>query len=144
MLLLKATERNWGLIGPGEWEKRSWKVNSDGTYLLKTTYRPVDPRDAESVGETVKGELSAEQMETLQEACDKSRIVLNGYNFYMEDTSIIDPEGKLVKAGFNKLLFSTREYFGAFNAVGVTGDGTAFGAADQRRNGSVETTENDG
>ena len=69
-MLLKATERNWGLIGPGDWEKRSWKIDADGTYLLKTTYRPVDPGDAESVGETVKGELSAEQMETLQECID--------------------------------------------------------------------------
>ena len=33
-MLLKATERNWGLIGPGTWEKRTWKINSDGTYTL--------------------------------------------------------------------------------------------------------------
>lgn len=79
--------------------------------------------------------------ETLQEACDKPRIVLNGYNFYIEDKSIVDPNGKLESNGFNRLLFSSREYFGAFNAVGISGDGTAFGAADQRRNGSVETTE---
>ncbi|MBR4658098.1 MAG: gamma-glutamyltransferase [Clostridia bacterium] len=79
--------------------------------------------------------------ETLQDACDKPRIVMNGYNFYMEDRTIIDPDSTLEKNGFNRLLFSSREYFGAFNAVGITGDGTAFGAADQRRNGSVETTE---
>jgi hypothetical protein len=66
---------------------------------------------------------------------------MNGYNFYMEDRTIIDPDSTLEKSGFNRLLFSSREYFGAFNAVGITGDGTAFGAADQRRNGSVETTE---
>ena len=30
MLLLKATEWNWGLIGPGDWDRRSWKVNNDG------------------------------------------------------------------------------------------------------------------
>ena len=79
--------------------------------------------------------------ESLQEACDKPRIVMNGYNFYREDREYIDPKSSLEANGFNRLLYSSREYFGAFNAVGITGDGTAFGAADQRRNGSVETTE---
>lgn len=32
MILLKATERNWGLIGPGDWDKHSWKINDDGWY----------------------------------------------------------------------------------------------------------------
>lgn len=32
MLLLKAAEHNWGLIGPGNWEKHSWKINDDGWY----------------------------------------------------------------------------------------------------------------
>ena len=69
-MLLKATERNWGPVGPGDWEKRSWKIEADGTYQLKTTYRPVDPGDTESVGETVQGEFSAEQMEVLRECID--------------------------------------------------------------------------
>ncbi len=78
--------------------------------------------------------------ETMQEACDKPRIVMNGFNYYIEDQSVIDPNKELDKHGFPpKLYFSSREYFGAFNAVGITGDGTAFGAADQRRNGSIET-----
>lgn len=79
--------------------------------------------------------------ETLQEACDKSRIVMNGVQYYMEDRDIIDPEGTLDANGFQKLYYSTREYFGAFNAVGIDKDGNAFGAADQRRNGSVESSE---
>ena len=69
-MLLKVTERNWGLAGPGDWEKRSWKIDADGTYLLKTIYHPVDPGDTESVGETEEGELSAEQMEALREYID--------------------------------------------------------------------------
>ena len=80
--------------------------------------------------------------ETLQEACDKPRLVMNGYLYWMEDTSLIDPEGKLAKKGFSKMGFSTREYFGAFNAVGVQSDGTAFGASDQRRYGSFATEDN--
>ena len=70
MLLLKAVERNWGPVGPGAWEKRSWKINADGTYLLKTTYRPVDPEDADVSEVTEEGELSQEQMEVLGECID--------------------------------------------------------------------------
>ena len=66
MLLLKATERNWGLVGPGDREKRTWKVNTDGTYLRKTTYHPVDPEDL-VLEETEEGALYEEQLEALQE-----------------------------------------------------------------------------
>lgn len=27
MFILRAKEHNWGLIGPGDWETRSWKSN---------------------------------------------------------------------------------------------------------------------
>ena len=80
--------------------------------------------------------------ESLQEACDKPRLVMNGYLYWMEDTSIIDPERKLEREGLSKMGFSTREYFGAFNAVGVKNDGSAFGASDQRRYGSIATEDN--
>ena len=71
MLLLKATERNWGLIGPGDWEKRSWKIDTDGTYLRKTTYRPVDPEDREISEETEEGALLPEQMDALKNCIDE-------------------------------------------------------------------------
>ena len=71
MLLLKAVESNWGLIGPGDWEKRSWKINADGTYLLKTTYRPVDPDDLDVSEVTEEGALYEEQMEILRECIDE-------------------------------------------------------------------------
>ncbi len=64
MLLLKATERNWGLTGPGDWEKCTWKIHMDGTYTRKTTYRPLEEGDASEV--TEEGALYEEQMETLQ------------------------------------------------------------------------------
>ena len=70
MLLLKAVERNWGLVGPGDWEKRSWKINTDGTFTLKTTYHPVDPEDL-VLEETQEGALFEEQMEVLQEGIEK-------------------------------------------------------------------------
>ncbi len=70
MLLLKATERNWGLIGPGDWEKRTWKIHTDGTYQRKTTYRPVDPDDL-VLEETEEGALYEEQMEVLNECVEE-------------------------------------------------------------------------
>ena len=39
MLILKVKEHNWGLIGPGDWETRSWKINDDGWYEYKESYR---------------------------------------------------------------------------------------------------------
>ena len=70
MLLLKATERNWGLVGPGDWEKRTWKIHTDGTYQRKTTYRPVDPDDL-VLEETEEGALYEEQMEVLNECVEE-------------------------------------------------------------------------
>ena len=66
MMLLKAVETNRAIIGPGEWERRSWKILTDGTYCLKTTYRPVDPGDPppEVIEE---GALYDEQLEFLKE-----------------------------------------------------------------------------
>ncbi|MBO6060710.1 MAG: gamma-glutamyltransferase, partial [Clostridia bacterium] len=81
--------------------------------------------------------------EDLQEACDKPRLVMNGYLYWIEDSSVIDPDGKLASR-FGRMSFSSREYFGAFNAVGVRADGTAFGASDQRRYGSFAAEETDG
>ena len=66
MLLLKATERNWGPVGPGDWEKRTWKIQEDGTYVLKTAYRPDDSDDPEIPEQREEGELSPEQMEILR------------------------------------------------------------------------------
>ena len=83
--------------------------------------------------------------EDIQEACDKPRLVMNGYLYWIEDSSVIDPQGVLSSNQFMRMSFSTREYFGAFNAVGVRADGTAFGASDQRRYGSIGVSEeNDG
>ena len=69
MLLLKAVERNWVLMGPGSWEKRSWKIHRDGTYQMKTTYRPMESDDP-IPDQTEEGALSDEQMEKLQECID--------------------------------------------------------------------------
>ncbi len=71
MLLLKAVETNWGLIGPGEWERRSWKIQTDGTYRLKTTYRPVDPADPTPPEVIDEGALYDEQLEFLKQQIEK-------------------------------------------------------------------------
>jgi len=69
MILLKATERNWGLIGPGDWDKHSWKINDDGWYQYKETYRTGDPDAFPAIPEMVsEGVLSDVQMNRLKEA----------------------------------------------------------------------------
>ena len=72
MLLLKATERNWGLIGPGDWDKHSWKVNDDGWYQYKETYRSRGLDDLPDIPDLVEeGVLSAEQMRQLRAALEQ-------------------------------------------------------------------------
>ena len=87
--------------------------------------------------------------ETLQEACDRPRLFIDGYVYRIEDSKTIDPENRLSKSGFYKVGFSNNEFFGAFNAVGVDANGKAFGASDGRRYGSFSSEgevdpENDG
>ena len=69
MIILKATERNWGLIGPGDWDKHSWKINDDGWYQYKETYRTGDPDAFPAIPEMVtEGTLSDDQMNRLKAA----------------------------------------------------------------------------
>jgi len=69
MLLLKATERNWGLIGPGDWDKHSWKINDDGWYEYKETFRSNSVEKLAEIPDVVEeGVLSAAQMEKLRTA----------------------------------------------------------------------------
>ncbi len=77
--------------------------------------------------------------EELQEACDKPRINMEGFCYRVEDEKYIDPYGKLEKNGFYKLVYSSKEFFGAVNAVGVK-DGQLFGASDMRRSGKFEVS----
>ena len=80
--------------------------------------------------------------EDLQEACDRPRLYLNGYEYRIEDTSVIDPNNLLPGADFYKRAFPTREFFGAFNAVYIK-DGVMSGASDGRRYGGIATSEGD-
>ena len=69
MIILKATEKNWGLVGPGAWEKRSWKINDDGWYQYKETYRTGDLDEFPAIPEMVtEGTLSADQLNRLKTA----------------------------------------------------------------------------
>ncbi len=67
MLMLKATERNWGLTGPGDWEKHSWKINDDGWYQYKESFRSVTEEIPEIPTVTADSVLSKDQMRKLQE-----------------------------------------------------------------------------
>ncbi|MBR5959800.1 MAG: hypothetical protein IKZ98_02300 [Clostridia bacterium] len=66
MLLLKAKERNWGLVGPGDWEKRSWKINDDGWYQYTTTFRSGSPDIPEIPAVTEEGQLSVGKLQELK------------------------------------------------------------------------------
>ena len=39
-LLLKATEHNWGLQGPGDWKEMEWRVFTDGSFERTATFNP--------------------------------------------------------------------------------------------------------
>ena len=77
--------------------------------------------------------------EDLQSACDKPRINMEGFFYRVEDEKYIDPYGMLEKNGFGKVAYSSKEFFGALNAVGVK-DGQLFGASDMRRSGKFEVS----
>ncbi len=67
MLLLKATEENWGLIGPGDWEKHSWKISDDGWYQYKETYRSGAGNDLPEIPEVIEEDtLSDAQLARLK------------------------------------------------------------------------------
>ena len=38
--LLKAVEYNWGLHGPGDWDKVRWLIFTDGAYEVVSTFNP--------------------------------------------------------------------------------------------------------
>ena len=65
MMILKATETNRGLTGPGDWEKTKWKEEDTGWYQNTTTFRATDELfDVELV--MVEGMLSDSQFEELK------------------------------------------------------------------------------
>ena len=41
-VMLKAEEHNWGLSGPGSWEKAEWEVWDDGTFFFSESFRSFD------------------------------------------------------------------------------------------------------
>ena len=67
MLILKATERNWGLVGPGDWEKKSWKIEDNGWYQYTTSFRSGTSDLPEIPAVTEEGQLSAAQFQKLKE-----------------------------------------------------------------------------
>ena len=39
-LLLMAEERNWGLMGPGDWSEVKWRIFRDGSYEVISKFNP--------------------------------------------------------------------------------------------------------
>jgi len=72
MLILKAKEHNWGLIAPGTWERRSWKINDDGWYEYKESYRSGTDDDVPEIPTVVEEDtLSSSQLTRLKEMLDQ-------------------------------------------------------------------------
>ncbi len=67
MILLKATERNWELIVPGDWDKRSWKINEDGWYQYKESYRSMSAGVMPEIPDLIEeGILSEDRLKKLK------------------------------------------------------------------------------
>lgn len=39
-MILKAINYNWNMAGPGDWENSTWHVYEDGSYILRSVFRP--------------------------------------------------------------------------------------------------------
>ncbi len=69
MVFLKATERNWGLVAPGDWDKHSWKINEDGWCQYKETHRSVSADDLPEIPDLIEEyALTDDQMQRLKSA----------------------------------------------------------------------------
>ena len=42
-VVLEATNENWGLIGPGNWSVRTWKIREDGLFSFSVSYVGTEP-----------------------------------------------------------------------------------------------------
>ena len=68
MLLLKATERNWGLMGPGDWDRRSWKIYDDGWFQYKEQYRSGADEELPEIPDVVEeGSMTEVQLQQLMD-----------------------------------------------------------------------------
>ncbi len=61
-ILLQAVERNWGLIGPGDWREKVWKIRNDASYILIVTFIQ---DDIPVPDQTITGTLSREDYDNL-------------------------------------------------------------------------------
>ena len=114
--LLKATEHNWSMMGPGDWNNTTWSIFYDGFYEVVSAFNPTaEEWDAmrESDGRLklrerkVTGKMDPEAFKKLQEAMkcepwrDPSLVVdaCDGVGWeiesYKEDGSIDKTSGRL-------------------------------------------------
>ena len=63
----ESKEHNWGLIGPGDWEKHSWKIQDDGWYEYKESYRSGTGDIEEILTVTEERVLSSSQLSQLKD-----------------------------------------------------------------------------
>ncbi|SNU06662.1 hypothetical protein SAMN06297422_10711 [Lachnospiraceae bacterium] len=75
-LLLKATEYNWDLIGPGDWTEKIWLIYRDGSYEIISHFTPlydenrIITRIAETIIPLEKKKQGMMDIETFDELCE--------------------------------------------------------------------------
>ena len=74
--MLKAENHNWGLMGPGDWDKTIWNVYYDYTYEIKILFRPdydhLTNETIEIPPQILSGNLNSEQVTQLKALLDVS------------------------------------------------------------------------
>ena len=61
-IILQAVEHNWGLTGPGDWERKDWKFRNDASFLLVVSYIQGDTSVPD---ETITGKMAHEDYDKL-------------------------------------------------------------------------------
>lgn len=75
--MLKATEHNWSLMGPGDWNEIKWEVYYDGSYRITAFFNPSFDEmmkvNHRRVSRTHSGKLSTSKFKELMNNLDSKQ-----------------------------------------------------------------------
>ena len=95
-VLLKATNWNWGLKGPGYWDETKWIIYSDGTYEAVTSY-VLDDNIRETEGILAPDQF-AELQKVLSEEWFDPGIDSDAYDGDAWQIKLLYPSGRVKKS----------------------------------------------
>lgn len=102
--MLKASEHNWGLMGPGDWRETVWEVNYDGTYKITSVFNPImDPNSVEipkTVKQSTTGSLNDDEFSKLKALLEKEKwrtpgVMIEACDGTAWKIDFYSPEGKI-------------------------------------------------